>query len=162
MVTRSLLIDGWPTFYIRSITKAASPRVGEEIRQRLERTFADERIDAPTRSLMEAVGRLASLVFLQTMQHWHGHPAAGRVFRRAIDARLTRLGMKNVFENDPRFGPGELPDVRVVMGSDMPNEMGLGLEALDFHAPQMGKQLEGIGFAQREQHPRPLQAGDQS
>ncbi len=113
---------------IRDQLDAASAKaehsLGEEIRRRLQTSFDDEALDPETRRLAAAIGNLAVLVKLQT----------GRVLRHALTARLARLKP----EGEPVFGSGELPIARLVAsGSDDPEAMGLGLEAVDFHTPPM-------------------------
>jgi hypothetical protein len=108
--------------------------LAEEIRQRLEKTYDHETADRPTRDLMDAVLNLAMLVRLQTGHDWHGHPAASRVLRYAIMARLARL--RHAADDDV-FRKEELPGIRLVAPeSDDPETMGAELEALDHHTPR--------------------------
>jgi hypothetical protein len=120
--------------HLEQASSKAGHSLSEELRLRLEKTIADEEIDPETRELMAAVGRFAALVRLQTRQEWHRHPAAHRVLRHEITARLARLKP----EGEPVFLSGELPTARLVAaGSDDPEAMGLALEAVDFHRPPM-------------------------
>jgi hypothetical protein len=106
--------------------------LAEQIRSRVELTFRNDEIDEPTRKLMAAVENLAVLVRLQTCHEWHSHPAANRVLRHAIVARLARL--KGGGE-EASFAPDELPKARLVAPeSDDPRDMGVALEAVDFHS----------------------------
>src|SRR5438128_1680405 len=117
---------------LEAASAAGGHSVAEEIRRRLERTFEDEGIDPETRKLMAAIGSLTTLVRLQTGHAWHSHAAANRVLRHAITARLARLKPSG----EAVFAPDELPSARLVAaGSDDPEAMGLGLEAVDFHTP---------------------------
>ena len=120
---------------LETISAAAGNSVAEEIRQRVERTIAQD-ADPPTGKLLAAIDRFAVLVKLQTNYRWHDHAAAGRVFRRMITARLARLGIKSPFSNEAVFQPGELPTALLV-NSEHPDEMGTALEAVEFHTPQM-------------------------
>jgi hypothetical protein len=126
---------------------AAGHSVGEEIRQRLERTFAeDDARDPETRKLISAIADLAIWVRIQTNRDWHSHPAANRVLRDAITTYLARLKPSG----EPVFAPGELPTVRLVAaGSDDPEAMGLALEALVFHTPPMTPERQRLLDATR-------------
>lgn len=97
-----------------------------EIRSRIERTFADDEVDRPTRELMRAVERLCDWVLLQTGCSWYTDPFTNQILRRAITARIARSLPENVYS----AAPGNRP-VRLI-ASDNPEEIGLGLEALDF------------------------------
>jgi hypothetical protein len=115
---------------LEAASVTAGHSVASEIRRRLEQSFEAEGLDLPTRRLMAAIGELAVLVRLQTNHAWHSHPAANRVFRHALTARLARLKPSG----EPVFAPNELPTVRLVAaGSDDPEAMGLALEAVEFH-----------------------------
>jgi hypothetical protein len=122
---------------LAAAAQAAGNSVSAEIRQRLERTFAEDGFDLPTRNLVEKVRSLTTAVKIQTTQTWHAHPAATRVLRRAINVALARImpgGDPNAIDNAV-FAPGELPIVRLVaQGSDDPDEMGIALEAVVHHA----------------------------
>jgi hypothetical protein len=128
---------GLPDYLREELEQAAAASgrsLADEVRVRLEASFESEGSDAETRALTAAVGNLATLVRLQTGHKWHKHPAANRVMRYAITARLARLKPNG----EAVFGPDELPKSRLAApGSDDPEAMGLGLEAIDFHAPQM-------------------------
>jgi hypothetical protein len=114
---------------------AASERsLNEEVRMRLEASFEREGTDPETQALVAAVENLATLVKIQTAHKWHEHPAATRVLRHAITARLDRLKPNG----EEVFGTEELPKSRLAApGSDDPEVMALALEAIDFHAPHM-------------------------
>jgi len=115
---------------IRAGLEAAAAKngcsIGEEIRERLLRTFKEDRIDKPLRNFMAEVGMLVQMTRLQTGQDCQTHPAASAVLRHAINARLARRK-----ESGPEtFAPGELPSRRLVAGgSDDPLTMGASLEA---------------------------------
>jgi hypothetical protein len=122
---------------LETAVEGTSRSLGDEIRKRIDAGLdREERLDDQTLRLAYAIDRLASYVFLQTGHHWHDHPAANRVMRHAITARLARLRP----EGDQVFRPDELPKHRLVAsGSDDPEAMGLGLEALEFHTPPDSK-----------------------
>jgi hypothetical protein len=101
--------------------------IGEEIRERLLRTFKQDRIDKPLRNFMAEVGALVQMTRLQTGQNCQTHPAASAVLRHAINARLARTK-----ESGPEtFAPGELPSGRrlVAASTDDPQTIGVSLEA---------------------------------
>jgi hypothetical protein len=101
-----------------------------EIRRRLEETYDYDTADRQTRDLMDSVRDFATLVKLQTGHEWHSHPAANRVMRHAITARLARLKPSG----EPVFKHEELPVARLFApGSDDPEAMGLAIEAVSFH-----------------------------
>jgi hypothetical protein len=106
--------------------------LAEEVRRRLERTFDQDDLDAPTRKLIAAIESLTTLVRLQTNYDWHAHAGAHRVLRHAINARLARLKP----EGEPTFNVEELPKARLVAADD-PDTMGKGLEAIDAHTPPL-------------------------
>jgi hypothetical protein len=126
--------------------------VSEEIRERLARSLDEDGIDVETRKLMAAIETLSVLVRLQTKHDWHRHPAANRVFRHAITARLARLKP----EGEAVFGPDDLPapTARLVATDDV-EAMGLGLEAIEFHTPPVTdarrRQLEEAERAFRQE-----------
>jgi hypothetical protein len=107
----------------------AGHSVAEEIRRRIERTFAEDERDAQTQELIASIAS-----FVATLRHsighdWHRHPAAHRVFEKATMSRLGRLKPAG----EPVFAPGELPDQRLVW-SDDPDMIGSALEAMDYHS----------------------------
>src|SRR5262245_47223368 len=108
---------------IEEAAAKAGHSLGEEIRQRLERTLQDDGIDPATRKLMAAIGDLHVLARSQPNHSWHQQPAAHRVFRHAIVARLARLRPTG----EPVFAPGDLPDHPLVASQDV-EAMGQGLE----------------------------------
>lgn len=110
---------------LEAAAKAGGHSLGEEIRQRLDRTFQEA--DPQTRELLDAIDSLTTLVRLQTGRDWHEHAGANRVLRRAILARLTRLKP----EGEESFAGSDLPKHPLVASTD-PDEMGLGLEAINF------------------------------
>jgi hypothetical protein len=122
---------------LEAASQAAGHSLGEEIRQRLERTFEEDGYSEETRRLVGAVRELTTYVRLQTGHDWFAHPAAARVLQYAITARLSRLKP----EGEAIFAPGELPTARLVaQGSDDPEAMGLGLEAVEFHRPELPRE----------------------
>jgi hypothetical protein len=109
----------------------AGNSLSEEVRTRIEDSLEDDVIDLETRKLMAGINALARLVKVQTGHNWYDHAAANCVLRHAISARLER--MKRGTE-EAVFNPGELPTVRLVAaGSDDPRDMGLAVEAVEFH-----------------------------
>ena len=114
---------------LAAAAQAADHSVSQEIRNRLQRTFDEDKFDAPTLKLAAAIRDLSTLVSIQTRHNWHSHPAAARVLRYAITARLARLKP----EGDPTFAAGELPTARLVaQGSDDPEQWGSAWKRLNF------------------------------
>jgi hypothetical protein len=110
--------------------------LGEEIRQRLERTLLQD-ADPKTAKLLAAIQDFAVWTRLYTDHAWHQHPAASRALRRAILARIARQWGKSV--EDATFKPNELPTARMV-DSDDPDTMGLSIEAMLFHMPPVSEE----------------------
>ena len=124
-----------PDYLQEELERAASASgssLSEEIRRRLEFSFKAEGVGPEDRDLIVAISDLMRFVRIQTGHEWHQHAAAHRALRHAITARLARLKP----EGEPVFGPGQLPTNQLV-ASDDPETMGLGLEAIHFHTPQM-------------------------
>jgi hypothetical protein len=105
----------------------AGHSVGEEIRQRINRTLREDNLGPHTSSLLFEIGKLAAMAMTQTGFFWHEHPATARILQLAISARLARYGaIPGV-----KFEEGELPKVRLVAaGSDDPQEIAMGMEAV--------------------------------
>jgi hypothetical protein len=120
------------TPHLRRELEAAAAKsgvsLGEEVRQRLFKSFADETVDARTRELADAVIRFALGVKQETGRKWYAHPAANRALRFTVTARLARLRPKG----EPAFAPGELPANRILTASDDPETIGTTIEAFDF------------------------------
>jgi hypothetical protein len=120
------------TPHLRRHLEAAAAKsgvsLGEEVRQRLFRSFADETVDQLTRDLAAAIIGFALDVKLETGREWHEHPAANRALRHAITARLARLKP----EGDAMFVADELPANRILTTSADPETIGVMIEAFDF------------------------------
>lgn len=120
------------TPHLRRELEAAAAKsgvsLGEEVRQRLFKSFADETVDARTRELADAVIGFAIGVKLETGREWHAHPAANRALRFAVTARLARLKP----EGDDMFKAGEMPNNRIITSSEDPQVIGQTIEAFDF------------------------------
>jgi hypothetical protein len=120
------------TPHLRRELEAAAARsgnsLGEEVRQRLFRSFADETVDMRTRELARAVIGFAIDVKQETGRDWFAHPAANRTLRFAIVARLARLKP----EGEANFSAAELPTNRIITSSEDPQAIGVTIEAFDF------------------------------
>jgi hypothetical protein len=77
----------------------AGHSVGEEIRRRLERTFAEEQIDPVTRELATGIIRLADLIQLDQGSAWHAGMVAHQAFAAAVAQRID--GYKPVTDSAP-------------------------------------------------------------
>jgi predicted transcriptional regulator len=114
---------------IRARVEPAANKSGhsfaEEIGERLERTFADDAIDAETRKFTNAIGFLAGLINGQTGHAWYSHPAAASVMKHAIDALLARF---NGGDGKAEFLQEELPpkESRSLI-ADNSREMGIAM-----------------------------------
>jgi hypothetical protein len=65
--------------------------LGEEIRQRLERTIEQDAIDPVTRELLAGIVNLAAAVQTDIGATWHAHQEVHAVFAAAIAQRLAAL-----------------------------------------------------------------------
>lgn len=118
---------------LEDAAKKAGVSLGEEVRQRLERSFDRDDTDPVTRDLQDYVALLATMIRLQTNHiDWFKHPAAHRAFQFGITSRLARLKP----EGEPVFGPDDLPKhwARLV-SSDNPEAIGQGLESIEHSNP---------------------------
>lgn len=120
------------TPHLRRELEAAAKRsghsLGEEVRQRLFKSFAAETVDPLTRQLADDVIGFALDTKQETGRDWHGHPAANRVIRHAITARLARLKPAG----DAAFAADELPANRILTSSTDPETIGQMIEAFNF------------------------------
>jgi hypothetical protein len=123
----------------------SSVSLGEEVRQRLFKSFADETVDARTRELADALIGFALDVKQETGREWYVHPAANRALRFAVTARLARLKP----EGDDMFKAGELPNNRIITASEDPQVIGQTIEAFDF---KMQNSQKAKAAAERSLH----------
>jgi hypothetical protein len=99
--------------------------IGEEVRVRVETTFALERIDFQTQGFMDLIWLLSLLIRPQTGHSWHEHAGAHHVFQQAVALLLARLKPAG----DPVLDPAALPSDRPVAVVDL-EAMSAGLEAI--------------------------------
>jgi hypothetical protein len=120
------------TPHLRRELEAAAKRsghsLGEEVRQRLFKSFAAERVDPLTRQIADDVIGFALDTKQETGRDWHAHPAANRVFRYAITARLARLKPAG----EVSFTEDELPSNRILTSSTDPETIGTTIEVFNF------------------------------
>ena len=87
---------------LRARLDAASAKSGrsvaEEIRSRVEASFAQEAVDKPTRDFLESLPEMATLTELEMGRPWHKSPAAHYAFREVILTRLERFRPKGPIE----------------------------------------------------------------
>src|ERR1700691_3042165 len=76
---------------LETAAKRSGHSLGEEVRQRLFKSFAAETVDPLTRQLADDVIGFAIDTKRETGRDWHQHPAANRALRFAVTARLARL-----------------------------------------------------------------------
>jgi hypothetical protein len=92
---------------LRTRLDAASAKSGqsvaEEIRSRVEASFAREAADRPTRDLVEGVALMAAEIERETGAAWHKHAGAHEALEWAIKMRLRELKPKGsiVFGDRP-------------------------------------------------------------
>jgi|SRR5262249_45249678 len=83
---------------LRARLDAASAKSGasvaEEIRNRVEASFAREAADQPTRDLVEGVAAMAAEIERETGAPWHAHAGSHEVLEWAIKMRLRELKPK--------------------------------------------------------------------
>jgi len=106
---------------------AAGHTLATEIRNRLQRSIANDRLGGPNQRFMQLIGLLGFLTRQQTGHMWHEHAAAHFVFRGAIEILLGR--MKPAGDVVPF---DELPTDRPVAVTDL-EAMAAGLEAIISH-----------------------------
>jgi len=109
---------------LRAQLDAASAKSGqsvaEEIRNRVEASFAREAADKPTRDFLQGVALMPAEIELETGANWHQHAGAHEVLAQAIRARLDELKPKG----STAFG--DRPHATVF--DDDPNQLGLMIE----------------------------------
>ena len=109
---------------LRARLETASSRSGrslaDEIRARVEASFAQEAVDKPTRDFLEGVALMPAEIELETGAAWHKHAGAHAVFTQAILSRLEELKPKG----STAFG--DRPHATVF--DDDPNQLGLMIE----------------------------------
>jgi hypothetical protein len=80
---------------LRARLDAASAKSGqsvaEEIRSRVEETFAREAADKPSADFLEGVALLPAEIERETGANWHGHAGAHEALVQAIISRLETL-----------------------------------------------------------------------
>jgi len=116
---------------LEEAASAAGVSIAEEVRKRLERTL-EEDCRPIDRKLIASIFYLAHLVYLQTGQLWNEHAGANEILRHAVDARIKRIGGAGDTALDPTWR------ARLVESDDL-KTVGLGLEALNLHAPTLGR-----------------------
>jgi hypothetical protein len=87
---------------LRTRLDAASAKSGrsvaEEIRSRVEASFAQEAVDKPTRDFLEGVPEMAVATELEMGSAWHKHAGAHYAFGQVILTRLERFRPKGPIE----------------------------------------------------------------
>src|SRR5258708_2178379 len=114
---------------LEEASAAADHSLAEEIRVRLERTFATDAtifaLDPKTRWLSDFVIRFAAEVKRETGAAWHEHLLAHGAFKSGLIARLIRL-------LDPKDWPALPPLARTPITSNDPATIGETLEYVDW------------------------------
>src|SRR5262249_34915640 len=63
--------------------------LSEEIRQRVERTFREDYLDAVTRELRDGLAEIAALIHADFQTEWHTSPRAHKAFAAASAQRVA-------------------------------------------------------------------------
>jgi hypothetical protein len=115
---------------LRARLDAASAESGrslaDEIRMRVEASFAREAVDKPTRDFLDGLALMPAEIERETGAAWHSHAGAFAVFRQAILSRLARLKAQLKLEGGS-IAFGKRPH-QVVPGPGDPHEIGLSIE----------------------------------
>jgi hypothetical protein len=105
---------------LSAASTARGHSIAEEIRQRLERTFAEDALDPVLRTFVADLIAVAELVRVDTGGGWSSDPASHAAFKAAVLALLT--------EHQPNGPPifGAVRDLlgTNVLGSDDPETVG--------------------------------------
>ena len=101
-------------------SKKSGESVAEQIRRRIEASFAREAADEPTRDFLERVALMPAEIELETGAAWHKHAGSHETFVQAILSRLDALKPKG----STAFG--DRPHATVF--DDDPNQLGLIVE----------------------------------
>jgi hypothetical protein len=76
---------------LEAVSAKSGRSIADEIRVRVEATFALETVDKPTRDFLEGLALMPAEIEHETGAAWHKHAGAYVVFREAILRRLARL-----------------------------------------------------------------------
>jgi hypothetical protein len=108
---------------LSSASAAGGRSVAEEIRQRLERSFAEDNLDPALRAFTADVIAIAELVRVDTGGSWNKDPAAHAAFRSALLALLSDYQP----EGAPVFGAVRDLLGRGTLSQDDPETVGRAL-----------------------------------
>jgi plasmid stability protein len=93
---------------LRAQLDAASAKSGrsvaDEIRRRVEASFAHEAVDKPTRDFVDGIALMPAEIERETGGVWHKHADAWDYFRRWIERRLIKMEPPQV-STAPRAQP---------------------------------------------------------
>jgi hypothetical protein len=121
--------------------------VSEEIRERIERTFKEDEIDAPTRELRDFLVHIAAQLRDDYGTDWHKAPRAYQAFVAAIIEQLRP------YEPVREPGPVAASDL-LYLGPDHPPDVVGKLRARDVRRTHSYPQLEAALEAERERRRR--------
>jgi hypothetical protein len=110
--------------------------LGEEIRQRLERTIEEDALDPITRELVTAVVNLAATVQADLCTAWHSHQEVHGAFAVAIAQRLAAYqplpkSPEEIFNLLRATGLGDLAASAVRLAMQSPSAIGAVIERAD-------------------------------
>jgi hypothetical protein len=126
---------------LRARLDAASAKSGrsvaEEIRSRVETSFAQEAVDKPTRDFLEGVPEMAIATELEMGSAWHKHAGAHYAFGEVISTRLERFRPKGPIEMPPQ-NARPLATVTPVGKKDAKSLLEMLARSIEFQLHQFG------------------------
>jgi hypothetical protein len=116
---------------LEQTAREAGHSIAEEIRQRLEASFAvTSSVPPRTLELVRTIATLDAVLMRATGRKWHEHPAAFSVFEQAIALHFERLKTSLPLAGEPVFKPDELPPDSSVIPTGNLEHMAIALEAI--------------------------------
>jgi hypothetical protein len=130
--------------------------LGEEIRQRLERTIEQDAVDPVTRELLAGIVNLAATVQADLCTAWHSHQEVHGAFAAAIAQRLAAYqplpkSPEEIFDLLRATGLGDLAASAVRLALQSPSASGAVIERAD----QRTHTYEHLRRLQEARHPPP-------
>ena len=135
---------------LRARLDAASAKSGqsvaEEIRSRVEASFAREAADKPSADFLADLALMPAEIELETGAAWHVHAGSHATFTRAILSRLLRFKPKGSMT----FGPRP----HATVSNDDPNDLGVLIEARLHQMPDFSTSPTRRLMEEEHQRPR--------
>lgn len=125
--------------------------VSDQIRERLERTFAEDDLDATTRELREFIASIASVLRADFGCEWHEYPRVHQAFSAAVAQRIAAYKppareLPVAASDLLYFGPDDAPETigRMRERDDRRAHAYPKLEAAEKRtAPRLARKLKG-------------------